>query len=494
MPDLPTVLSFGHHLIPLLPQSGAAGASGGKVLLPAVKAACKSAERIHSAIRMAGRFELAVVPDVPDFFDADLVNSKARNHAWETIRESPRLYYVIPTRRPDLITSSLPPTWIGKGFQNVCIGYMADAATGLAENLQALRNAPLQHRMILLSSSSPPIDRPEHLQGIDWVVLTGNPGDAALAEVLGAACRKAGATFLFHQSDGQRENASTIGDSEKGTQWPTHPFGSRIDLSQPTLPNLMTDHSAAPAINISQATPAPASPPPTAVTVAANGDACETDHVRDQGSDVAALEIVTRENNQPPSGSSLPLVMGSDRDDFARLDSIVRRGMATFIEVGRALAEIRDRELWRAGSHPSWAAYCLAVGGLTKIHANRLIKGSEVASNIAKVKPTGFTCPDVTPRAEWQIRPLHRLPDAERQSIAWFRAVKLANGQPTEKMISDVVAELMADGGSTTSSKPNRKKLAAETIARIRKLSAAGGAHQEIDTLLNELETLLKLA
>lgn len=52
----------------------------------------------------------------------------------------------------------------------------------------------------------------------------------------------------------------------------------------------------------------------------------------------------------------------------------------------------------------------------------------------------------------------------------------------------------MADGTSSTSSKPNRKQLAAETIARIRKLSATDGAHEQIDILLNELETLLKIA
>jgi hypothetical protein len=158
------------------------------------------------------------------------------------------------------------------------------------------------------------------------------------------------------------------------------------------------------------------------------------------------------------------------------------------------VAAIRDRELWRAGGHPTWAADCLAVGGLTKIHANRLIKGSEIASNLAEVKPTGFTCLNVTPRSEWQIRPLHRLPDAEKQGVAWYRAVERANGQPTEKLISDVVAELMADQDPPAKSKPSRKKRLSDALAGLRDAIRAKRPLNEIELLLGELETLLKLA
>jgi hypothetical protein len=404
---------------------------------------------------------------------------------------------VIPTRRPDLITSSLPPTWVGKGFHNVCIAYVADSDADFAKKLQALRNAPLQHRMILLSSSSPPIDLPEHFKGIDWVVFNGNPDDAALAETIESSCRQAGAAFLFHQSDGWRENASTIGDSEDGSSWPTHPFGTKIDLSRPTLPDLVPDRTANSEISIPSAPDEESSAPPATLAMKSTRLTSEPDNAPESLAEVLNLEVIASESTEPKPAiveSSSLSVSDSDQADFARLDGVVRRGLATFIEVGHALAEIRDRELWRTGDHPSWAAYCIAVGGLTKIHANRLIKGSEVSSNIAEVKPTGFTCPNVTPRSEWQIRPLHRLPDAEKQGIAWYRAVERANGQPTEKMVSDVVAELMADETPTPSSKPKRRHLLAETIQRIRKLNAAGGAQQQIEVLLDELVTLLKLA
>ncbi len=59
-------------------------------------------------------------------------------------------------------------------------------------------------------------------------------------------------------------------------------------------------------------------------------------------------------------------VSETDAGDFDRLDQVVRKGLDTFIEVGRALAEINLRDLWRAGNYPSWAAFqtiwCLLSG------------------------------------------------------------------------------------------------------------------------------------
>lgn len=484
--------SFGHHILPLLPLPGA---GGGKFHLPAAKAACLSARRINGVLTLAGRFELAVVPDTPDFFDSVTVSTKASNEAWQTIRETQRLQWVIPTRRPDLITSSLPSTWIGKGFQNVCVAYMAGSDVDLAGNLHALRSAPLQHRMIILSSSSVPGDLTEHLKGIDWVVFTGNPADAALAETIGSACRQTGAAFLFHQSDRRPENASTVGASKDGSSWATHPFGTKIDLSRPTLPRLMTIRTTTLETPI-PSRPEPASAPPEKPALESTVPTRRSDDRPEPSAEFLELEVASPKPDRPAPPSAVPIPVPGDADvqDFARLDRVVRRGLATFIEVGHALAEIRDRDLWRAGNHPSWAAYCLAVGGLTKIHANRLIKGSELASYLAGVKPVGFTCPDVTPASEWQVRPLHRLPDAEKRRVAWYRAVERANGQPTEKVISGVVAELMAGETSSVASKPNRKQNLADTIRRIRELNTAGKARDQIGMLLNQLETLLKLA
>jgi hypothetical protein len=41
---------------------------------------------------------------------------------------------------------------------------------------------------------------------------------------------------------------------------------------------------------------------------------------------------------------------------------------------------------------------------------------------------------------------------------------------------------------------PRRKQQIAETISKLRKLNKAGGSQKQIETLLRELETLLKIS
>lgn len=148
---------FAHHVIPLLSSPGAAGVIGGKAHLAAVKAACKSAERINGALLMAGRVETALIPEEPDFFEAASGLGKARILAWEVIRQTRSIQWIILTQKPENIAKLLPGDWIGKGYSNVCIGITADGGANLSEKLSALRDAPTRHRMFLITPSSPSI-------------------------------------------------------------------------------------------------------------------------------------------------------------------------------------------------------------------------------------------------------------------------------------------------------------------------------------------------
>ena len=94
---------------------------------------------------------------------------------------------------------------------------------------------------------------------------------------------------------------------------------------------------------------------------------------------------------QPDTDVNLNSEPAADAQDFERLDSVVRHVLSSFVELGLALAEIRQRKLWQAGNYRSWAAYCETVGGLSKVHANRLIKAAKIARQLAEVKPIGFT-------------------------------------------------------------------------------------------------------
>ncbi len=126
------------------------------------------------------------------------------------------------------------------------------------------------------------------------------------------------------------------------------------------------------------------------------------------------------------------------RDDRARLtelERVVEAGLATFIEVGEALAQIRDQRLYEA-THRTWESYLDdRWSGLSRSYAHRLI----AAAGVAAVLPPGNTTP--APTTEAQVRPLTALrDDPTAVTDAWQEAVTAAGGAtPTPALVRDAV-------------------------------------------------------
>src|SRR5512139_3559133 len=59
------------------------------------------------------------------------------------------------------------------------------------------------------------------------------------------------------------------------------------------------------------------------------------------------------------------------------LEKIIEQGQQTFIEVGRALMEIRDQRLYR-GTHATFEAYCRERWGWTRDYADKHIDAVRV--------------------------------------------------------------------------------------------------------------------
>ncbi len=120
----------------------------------------------------------------------------------------------------------------------------------------------------------------------------------------------------------------------------------------------------------------------------------------------------------------------SRRDE---LEFVVKRGLATFVEVGRALAEIRDAKLY-ARTHGTFESYCRERLGLARQTGYQLIAAANVVTN---VRNCGH---GVVPMNEAQARPLVRLAPDE-QVKAWKRVVANAAGRPiTAEDVKVVVA------------------------------------------------------
>ncbi len=125
--------------------------------------------------------------------------------------------------------------------------------------------------------------------------------------------------------------------------------------------------------------------------------------------------------------------------DLDNLEVIIGTNLQSFIAVGKALTEIRDRKLYR-DQHKTFEAYCRARWDMSKTHANRLIGSSAVAEVLA---PAG-----VIPQNERQIRPLALLETPEMQQKAWELAKESAgSGNLTAQIVGEAVKKVLSNGG-----------------------------------------------
>jgi hypothetical protein len=133
-----------------------------------------------------------------------------------------------------------------------------------------------------------------------------------------------------------------------------------------------------------------------------------------------------------PDAVALEPIIMDESHDLIALEKVIERGLDTFVQVGEALAEIRDRKLYRI-EHPTFDAYLDKKWSLSRSRACRLIQAAETV----KVLPTGNR-----PQTERQARPLATLPPAQRAE-AWQKAVAASpDGQPTAAEVKTAVEKV----------------------------------------------------
>jgi hypothetical protein len=107
--------------------------------------------------------------------------------------------------------------------------------------------------------------------------------------------------------------------------------------------------------------------------------------------------------------------------DFTALETVVREGLATFIEVGQALAEIRDRRLYRT-SHATFEEYAHERWLLSRTRAYQLID----AASVGEVMSTNGG--HEPPANERQARELVPLKDDEQAMVQVWRELRERHG------------------------------------------------------------------
>ncbi len=132
----------------------------------------------------------------------------------------------------------------------------------------------------------------------------------------------------------------------------------------------------------------------------------------------------------------------TERDHLAAAESVIERGLKTFVEVGQALIEIRDRRLYRTG-HATFEEYCEQRWQISARRAYQLLDAAQVHELISRttVQEINNVAP-VLPANEAQVRPLAKLlpqPEATQQErdiaerevlAAWNETVRTAPLDP----------------------------------------------------------------
>ena len=135
-----------------------------------------------------------------------------------------------------------------------------------------------------------------------------------------------------------------------------------------------------------------------------------------------------------------PVLNSLERTALRNAQKVIEKGQRTFLEVGNALMEIRDANLFRE-THETFKTYCRDKWGFEDSRARQLIGGAETAKRIESVTTVTL----LPPSGERQVRPLAKLPE-DQQAAAWADAVDEADGeQPTAAQVQGVVDLYLAD-------------------------------------------------
>lgn len=130
-------------------------------------------------------------------------------------------------------------------------------------------------------------------------------------------------------------------------------------------------------------------------------------------------------------------------------EQVIRKGLETFVEVGNALAQICERDLFRS-THNTFEAYCRDKWKFTARQANRLMLAGAVVDNI-KSDQLVSSVPVAVPENEAQARPLAAL--TPKQQVKAARSVASKTDEPTTKDFEEAAQKVK--GKTPKTAKPS---------------------------------------
>jgi hypothetical protein len=119
-----------------------------------------------------------------------------------------------------------------------------------------------------------------------------------------------------------------------------------------------------------------------------------------------------------PSSADVMSLTSVEAATLASFEAVIKQGLDSFVEVGNALAAIRDSRLYR-DEFATFEEYCREKWSFSKQYAHRLMNASEIVQSLPE------SSPGATPTSEKQVRHLAQVPKEERAAV-WQEAVDTA--------------------------------------------------------------------
>lgn len=122
-----------------------------------------------------------------------------------------------------------------------------------------------------------------------------------------------------------------------------------------------------------------------------------------------------------------PQLSTVEQAELTACETIIKKGLQTFIEVGSALMSIRDNQLYRA-THATFEDYTLSRWGISRPRAYQLMGAAQVAENLS-------TIVDTPPANEAQVRSLVSLTPDDQRAAYQNAVTNSPNGKPTAAQV-----------------------------------------------------------
>lgn len=172
----------------------------------------------------AGRRQRVFCASLADVFD-NQVPPEWRAEVWQVIADTPRLQWLLLTKRPQNISKMLPDGW-GKGWPNVWLGTTVENQIEADRRIPHLLSVPARIHFLSVEPMLERINLHGYLSQADWIICGGESGpgcrpfDPEWARDLRDQCEEFGVPFFMKQMGGVRKPFRAIPDDLMIRQWP----------------------------------------------------------------------------------------------------------------------------------------------------------------------------------------------------------------------------------------------------------------------------------